>query len=451
MTAATLIYNLFPPLFGTIPRWEEHLDRIAAMGFTWVFLNPITTPGLSGSLYAVKDYYALNPLFLPKKEADPEKALTHFLKAAERRNLKVMLDLVINHTAIDSPLTVQHPEWYAKDEKGRIKNPSCIDPADATKVTVWGDLAELEYWPPPDPEGLLHYWDQVISYYLRLGFAGFRADAAYKIPGDFWARLIQEARSLAPEVKFFAETLGCRLKELAQLSSAGFDFIYNSSKWWDFQEDWCLEQYNRFRHLAPSISFPETHDTNRLAYDSGGNIRAARQRYLFAAFFSTGLMTTSGFEFGFKKRLNVVKTSPADWESPTYDLSTYIAQVNRMKKKCPVLLEEGPMLRANPSGEEPETVVSLVKSRKNRKGRVLAVINTTPEEQQVEIPDLGDMLGGPAAAWEDLTPDMIPLKLTPSLSFSLTPLRLRLFYNPQGEPLVVEMPELAEDDSETPE
>ncbi|MEJ2225513.1 MAG: alpha-amylase family glycosyl hydrolase, partial [Syntrophobacterales bacterium] len=279
MSAATLIYNLFPPLFGTIPRWEEHLDRIADMGFTWVFLNPITAPGLSGSLYAVKDYYALNPLFLAKKGADPEKALTHFLKAAERHNLKVMLDLVINHTAIDSPLTVQHREWYAQDEQGRIKNPSCIDPADATKVTVWGDLAELEYWPPPDPEGLLHYWDQVISYYLRLGFAGFRADAAYKIPGDFWARLIQEARSLDPEVKFFAETLGCRLKELAQLSSAGFDFIYNSSKWWDFQEDWCLEQYNRFRHLAPSISFPETHDTNRLAYDSGGNVRAARQRY----------------------------------------------------------------------------------------------------------------------------------------------------------------------------
>lgn len=443
MSAATLIYNLFPPLFGPIPRWEEHLDRIADMGFTWVFLNPISTPGLSGSLYAVKDYYALNPLFLPKKGEDPEKALTHFLKAAERRKLKVMLDLVINHTAIDSPLTVQHPEWYAKDEQGRIKNPSCIDPADATKVTVWGDLAELEYWPPPDPEGLLHYWDQVISYYLRLGFAGFRADAAYKIPGDFWARLIQEARSLAPEVKFFAETLGCRLKELEQLSSAGFDFIYNSSKWWDFQKDWCLEQYNHFRHLAPSISFPETHDTDRLAYDSGGNIRAARQRYLFAAFFSTGLMITSGFEFGFKKRLNVVKTRPADWEPSTYDLSTYIAQVNRMKKNCPVLLEEGPLQRANPPGEEP--VVLLVKSREKRKGRVLVVINTTPEEQQVELPDLGDMLGEPAAAWEDLTPDMIPLKLKPSLSFSLTPLRFRLFYNPQGEPLAVEKPELAED------
>ncbi len=444
MPAATLIYNLFPPLVGPIPRWEKHLDRIADLGFTWIFLNPITFPGLSGSLYAVKDYYAINPLFHPEAE-DPEKTLTHFLKAAERRNLKVMLDLVINHTAIDSPLTVQHPEWYAKDEDGRIKNPSCIDPADATKVTVWGDLAELEYWPPPDPEGLLHYWDQVVSYYLRLGFAGFRADAAYKIPGDFWARLIQEARALAPEAMFFAETLGCRLKELEQLSSAGFDFIYNSSKWWDFQADWCLEQYNRFRHLAPSISFPETHDTERLAKESGGAVEVARQRYLFAAFFSTGLMIPAGFEYGFRKKLNVVKTRPEDWETSSYDLSTYIAQVNRMKKNCPVLLEEGPMMRVNPPGKWP--VVFLVKSRENRPGRVLAVINTTNKEQPVELPDLAEILGDPASAWKDLTPDMIPLKLSPSLDFALAPSRVRIFYNPKGEPLVLETPEIEEGDS----
>jgi starch synthase (maltosyl-transferring) len=170
MPPATLIYNLFPPLFGSIPRWEEHLDRIAGMGFTWIYLNPINTPGLSGSLYAVKDYFTVNPLFVPGSGEDPEQALARFLAAAQRRNLKVMLDLVINHTAIDSPLTVQHPEWFARDEDGRIKNPSAIDPADASHITVWGDLAELEYWPPLDPEGLQHFWDRVVSYYLFCRF-----------------------------------------------------------------------------------------------------------------------------------------------------------------------------------------------------------------------------------------------------------------------------------------
>jgi starch synthase (maltosyl-transferring) len=432
MSEPAIIYNLFPPLAGTIPQWENHLDRIANLGFTWIFLNPIHTPGLSGSLYAVKDYYGINPLFYPESGQDPEVALRHFVKEAERRGLKVMLDLVINHTAIDSPLVTQHPEWYAKDKQGKIKHPGAIDPADATKVTVWGDLAELEYWPAPDPEGLLHYFDGVVAKYLGLGFKGFRADAAYKIPGDFWNRLIGEARDLEPEVQFFAETLGCRLEECAQLSSAGFDFLYNSSKWWDFKETWCLEQYNDFRHIAPSVSFPESHDTARLAAESHGAPEVARQRYLFAAYFSTGLMMPIGFEYGFTKRLNVVQTRPTDWETPTYDLTPLIKSVNRMKKTCPVFLEEGPQTRVNPAAE-PVTV--LLKSRESRKGRVLVVINTTPEPQAVTIPDLGELLGKPTHAWQDLTPDTIPLKLRDGLEFTLLPLRMRIFYNREGAPL----------------
>ncbi len=438
MPKPTLIYNLFPPLAGTIPHWEEHLERIAAMGFTWIYLNPIHTPGLSGSLYAVKDYFGINPLFHPESGRDPEAALRHFLKAAARRGLKVMLDLVINHTAIVSPLVAQHPEWYAQDEDGAIKHPGAIDPADARKVTVWGDLAELKYWPPPDPQGLLHFWEAVVAKYLRLGFMGFRADAAYKIPGWFWDRLISQARKLKPRAQFFAETLGCRVQECAQLSSAGFDFLYNSSKWWDFKENWCLKQYNLFRRLAPSISFPETHDTPRLAAESGGAPEEARQRYLFAAFFSTGLMIPVGFEFGFKKKLHVVKTRPQDWETPTYDLTGFITRVNRMKTGCPVLLTEGPMARVS---EAEDPVAVLVKSRENRKGRVLAVINTTREPQLALLPDLASWLGKPPGAWKDLTPDTEPLEIKAVRELPLAPMEMRIFYNPKDAPL----PELAEE------
>ena len=139
-----------------------------------------------------------------------------------------------------------------------------------------------------------------------------------------------------------------------------------------------------------------------------------------------------GYEYGFKKRLNVVQTRPQDWETPTYDLTAFIQGVNRMKKKCPVLLEEGPQTRVNPLAEP---VVLLLKSREKRKGRVLAVINTTSDSQAVAIPDLAELLGEPRRAWKDLTPDTVPLKFASPLEFTLPPSRMRLFYNPDGSPL----------------
>jgi starch synthase (maltosyl-transferring) len=435
MPEPVLIYNLFPLLAGTIPEWEEHLERIASLGFTWVFLNPIHPPGLSGSLYAVKDYFGINPLFWPASGQAPEKALRHFLRAAGRRGLKVMVDLVLNHTAIDSPVVRQHPEWYARDEAGEIRHPGAIDPADARRKTVWGDLAELEYWPPPDPEGLLAFWQSVLNNYLRLGFKGFRADAAYKVPGWFWGHLAAETRNQNPEVMFFAETLGCRLEQCEQLSASGFDFIFNSSKWWDFQGDWCLEQYEMFRRLVPSISFPETHDTERLAAESGGAPEVARQRYLFAAYFSAGLMMPIGYEFGFKKKLHVVDTRPQDWEAPSYDLTGFVRQVNSLKRTCPVLLEEGPQIRVTPPGEP---VVALLKSRDSDKGRVLAVINATRGAQTASLANLPELLGKPRQAWRDLTPEAEPLKLAPTLTFPLAPAEMRIFYNPKGLPLPAE-------------
>jgi starch synthase (maltosyl-transferring) len=48
-------------LAGPFPRWNEHLTRAAAMGFDWVYVNPIQQLGASRSLYSIADYFRLNP------------------------------------------------------------------------------------------------------------------------------------------------------------------------------------------------------------------------------------------------------------------------------------------------------------------------------------------------------------------------------------------------------
>ncbi len=58
------IYNLFPLLAGPFQDWKPHLERAAAMGFDWVFVNPIQELGRSGSLYSISDYFGINQAFL---------------------------------------------------------------------------------------------------------------------------------------------------------------------------------------------------------------------------------------------------------------------------------------------------------------------------------------------------------------------------------------------------
>ena len=58
------INNLFPLLAGPFDTWGPHLTRAAAMGFDWVFVNPIQKLGRSGSLYSIADYFAINPVLL---------------------------------------------------------------------------------------------------------------------------------------------------------------------------------------------------------------------------------------------------------------------------------------------------------------------------------------------------------------------------------------------------
>ncbi len=433
MKTAPRIYNLFPLLAGPVTEWELHLPRIADMGFDWVFLNPFHAPGFSGSLYAVKDYYRLNPLFQGRSHKDADTLLADFLAAARASGLDVMMDLVINHTAKDSVLVESHPEWFARDEDGAVLSPYAVDPNEPDNVekrTVWGDLAEIDYAGTSDPKGLVRYWQDLARHYTRLGFAGFRCDAAYKVPGAVWAEVLAAARQERPETCFFAETLGCQPEEVRQLAGAGFDYLFNSSKWWDFRADWLLEQYEQFRDIAPSVAFPESHDTERLAAESGGDGRVSRLWYLFAAAFSSGVMIPMGYEYGFRRKLHVVKTRPTDWEEPAFDLSDYIGQVNRMKAGLPLLNEEGPQRRMT---LDHDPVVTLVREGLKAPGRVLTLVNPdTHKGHRFGTVDAARLLGCDTAGMRELTPEGArPPEREPGW-IDLPPLSIRLYASPDA-------------------
>jgi starch synthase (maltosyl-transferring) len=336
------IYNLFPLLAGEFKNWDKHVERAASMGFDWIFVNPLQKTGASGSLYSIADYFQLNPLFIDKSSRKkPETQLKETIQRAEKKyGVRFMIDLVINHSAIDSELIKKHPRWFVRDGNGHVVHPSCME--DGHEV-VWRDLARFDHEHTSDPHGLYRFFYSIVEHFIGLGFKGFRCDAAYQIPRQLWCQLIQDIKAIYPNIIFTAETLGCTADQSKQTAQAGFDFIFNSSKWWDFNSPWLLEQYQLTREFVPSIGFPESHDTQRLYQESHHNVEALKQRYLFAAVFSTGVMLPMGYEFGFKKPLNVMNTRPEDWETTDVDLTDFIRKVNKFKSSYKVFQEEGPI------------------------------------------------------------------------------------------------------------
>lgn len=374
---SALIYNLFPLLAGPFTRWTDHVRRAAEIGFNWLFVNPVQQVGRSGSLYAIADYFAFNPLLVDQESGlDPAQQLRETIRAAEGAGLRVIADLVANHCAIDSELVSRHPEWFMRED-GHARHPFAMD---AGRKVIWTDLARFDHEHSSDREGLYRYIRDVAMFLADLGFKGFRCDAAYQVPDAFWRRLIRDLKVEHPEVVFLAETLGAPLSQTRRTAAAGFDYIFNSSKWWDFNSPWLMEQYVLTRGVAPSVSFPESHDTERLCEEVQGSTAALRQRYLFAALFSAAVMIPIGFEYGFRRRLHVVQTRPGDWETTDIDLRTFIREVNQIKMEHPIFQEEA-LTQIIPC-RNPQ-VLMMWKASSRSMAEALLVLNQDIEHRQL--------------------------------------------------------------------
>jgi starch synthase (maltosyl-transferring) len=418
VTEGARIYNLFPLLAGPMDRWRPHMARAREMGFNWIFINSFHVPGFSGSLYSIKDYYGINPLLLnPESPAAPLDQLKGMVSDAREKGLHPMMDLVINHTAVDSPLIAEHPEWYLRDRTGGIVHPSVWE--GDKRVAVWGDLAEIDNEGSSDRERLWRYWIDLALFYRDIGFEGFRCDAAYQVTDALWQTLIAEVKDRYPETLFFAESLGCTMEQTIGLARSGFDYTFNSSKYWDYEEAWCLKQYHENAAWAPSVSFAESHDTERLYKELRGDLDRMRQRYLFAALFAAGVLMPMGFEFGFKKKLHVVKTRPFDWEKTDVDLTGFIRDVHGVKESCAVFNEDGPV--AVLDGGDPN-VLCLKKSTFDGRESALILLNKDRKRSRrvrfaslaslfPEVPSMANLL--PQSTGKAL-PDDASFELPPS-------------------------------------
>ena len=186
---------------GTFRAVIPDLDRIRALGtdIIWFLpIHPIGVEGKKGSLgcpYANRDYRSVNPAYGTMEDF---RALVDEIHA---RGMKVMIDVVYNHTSPDAVLFREHPEFYYRDESGKAGN----------KFGDWADVIDLDYRASA-------LWDyQIESLRFWAGIVdGFRCDVASLVPLDFWRRARAAVAEVNPDCIWLAETVHRSFAALAR-------------------------------------------------------------------------------------------------------------------------------------------------------------------------------------------------------------------------------------------
>ena len=450
---APRIYNIHPLLAGPIETWSDHLARVRAMGFDWLYVNAFFASGSSGSIYAVADPHELHARVRGRAEAPAAELVRRFVDAAAREGLRVMTDLILPHAARDGRLVAERPDWFRRGPSGELAAPILANPNDPSRPRYMEDLAELVLDEPAHRNDQLAYFVELGRHWLSAGIAGFRCSAAYKVPPAFWRELLARLHADHPEAVFLAAALGCPFERTRMLAGCGFDLIFDSSKWWDFHQRWFLDQYDELRRIAPTVAFPEDHNTPRLAVEAGVTEPPAiaalyRARYLATLGLGCGTMMPMGFEFGCLEALDPVATTPESWEretrTPRVDLQDFIAAAHRVKAETTVLNLPGPQRRVTAPNAR---VVGLLRFDKGTPASATAasILLVNPDHGQSDGLALSGLLtsaGGRFSTFQDATPLVSPLRFDPAEPLTLDPLGVRLFVGavPAARPAVTAEP-----------
>jgi glycosidase len=255
-----VVYEIFPRNFsaeGNFNGITARLDELKDLGVSILWLMPINPPGEKmrkgtlGSPYAVRDYYGINPDY--GTEADLKRLVTE----VHKRGLKVIMDIVANHSAWDNVL-MEHPEFYKQDANGKIIPP----------VKEWTDVAGLNYANPKLREymiAMLKHWIDPAGFDLD----GFRCDVAADVPTSFWEEARGELTKVKPDLFLLAEASKPELLVRAfdadyawPLHSTLNDVLLRGAPASEFKRSW-EESQKQFPKGSLHLRFTDNHDEAR--------------------------------------------------------------------------------------------------------------------------------------------------------------------------------------------
>ena len=231
---------------GTFKAMENHLPRLKDLGVDILWFMPIhpisqdDRKGKLGSYYAVADYKGVNPEFGSLDD------FREMVKAAHNLGMKVIIDWVPNHSGRDNAWVKNHPDWYKRDDSGKMFGP--FD---------WTDVYEFDYSNPAMRAGMT----DAMSFWLReADIDGFRCDVAGRVPVSFWDENRKALEAVKPGIFMLAEATEPELLQNA------FDMDYN----WPMKDLFSAiaatsGQYTFKDAEGTMKTFPEAHAADILA------------------------------------------------------------------------------------------------------------------------------------------------------------------------------------------
>ncbi len=178
---------------GTIKGVLDHLDYLAELGVTALWLSPIFT-AISYHGYDTVDYYAIDPRFGTKAD------LRQLVQAAHDRKIRVILDFVANHTGVTFVPFVE-----AQAGHGPYRGWFTFDDAYKHGYRAFFDEPSMPQLNTDAPE-VRHYLCAAATYWLtEFAVDGYRLDYAAGPSHAFWSEFRAACKAAKADCWLFGE------------------------------------------------------------------------------------------------------------------------------------------------------------------------------------------------------------------------------------------------------
>jgi glycosidase len=319
----------------------DGLDRVQAAGANVLWIMPVHPIGVAGrkgtlgSPYAASDFRAINPAYGTGADFHA------LVDAAHAKGLKIILDWVPDHTALDHPWVREHPEFYFRNDSGGLSVPRDPD----GKLTDWTDVVQLDYGKPAVRQEMIATMRWWLTEY---GLDGFRVDVAGFIPYSFWDEAIPALRSAVPRrLLFLAEW------QDPEIHRSGFDLTYAWDSYDRLKAVWkgapastvIRAELPDLRKLPPGgmrMRFTTNHD--KTAWDDPpvaifGAGAGARAAFVATALLPGRPLVYNGQEVESPQKLGLFERDVIDWQQPQADSArAFYARILNLSRTEPGLI-----------------------------------------------------------------------------------------------------------------